>query len=399
MNYFKVAAVSASVSFVAASLIFILFVNLTDNHSEVTQSQTVGYTSPAYNVARVSNTSKANLEINTDRHNILTRTVSTVSNAVVGINVTEIRQYRDPFSRYFQDDPFYQYFFREKSYKVKGLGSGVIISPDGYIITNDHVAGNGVKIIVSLTSGKEYDAEIVGSDPRSDLCLLKINAENLPYVKFGNSDDIITGEWVIALGNPFGLFSVNNKPSVTIGVISSTGMNLDAVNNRYYIDMLQTDAAINGGNSGGPLVNALGELIGINTLIYTATGSAGNVGIGFAIPSNKVKRLVEELKTNKKIDRDFIVGFSVQTIDEEIANYFNLSSARGVIVTHVTNSSPASEAGIEVGDIIYQVDKFRINNESTMVGVLQEFRANQTITIKVLRNGNILSKNMRLRKK
>jgi serine protease Do len=339
-----------------------------------------------------------NQELYETRNNIITETVNKVSSAVVGINVIQIRQYRDPFSSFF-DDPFFKHFFGDRggyNQKVKGLGSGFIISPDGYILTNDHVAGNASEITITMTNGKHYDAKIVGSDPVSDICLLKIEASDLPYAFLGNSDDIIIGEWVIALGNPFGLFDVNNKPTVTVGVISSTGMNLEPLDNRYYINMIQTDAAINGGNSGGPLLNSIGEVIGMNTLIFSAGGVQGNIGLGFAIPINKVKRIVTELKENGKINRNFEIGLRIQAIDDEIAEYFKLESTAGVIVTQVLPNSPASSAGIKVGDIILQIEDYRINNEQTLIGVFQEFRSGQTIEIKLLRDNEELNKKMTL---
>uniref|UniRef100_A0A832DIV3 PDZ domain-containing protein n=1 Tax=Ignavibacterium album TaxID=591197 RepID=A0A832DIV3_9BACT len=340
-------------------------------------------------------------EINNSRRNIITQTVEKVSPAVVGINVIEIRQYRDPFS-YFFDDPFFRQFFGDRGnyrQRVQGLGSGYIISPDGYIVTNDHVAGNASEITVTLTDGSHYKAEIVGTDPTSDICLLKIDGSNLPYLELGNSDDVIIGEWVIALGNPFGLFELNDKPTVTVGVISATGMNLEPINNRYYINMIQTDAAINGGNSGGPLVNSLGQVIGMNTLIFTAGGVQGNIGLGFAIPINKVKRIVSELKEKGKIDRDFQIGMSIQSIDEGIARYYDLKSTKGVIVTRVVPNSPADDAGIKTGDIILEVEGYKINNENTIFGVFQEFRVGQTITLKILRDNSELTKRMKLVKK
>ncbi|NMB81741.1 MAG: trypsin-like serine protease, partial [Ignavibacteria bacterium] len=271
-------------------------------------------------------------DISTSRGTIITKTAAEVSPAVVGINVTEIRQVRDIFS----SDPLYRYFFGDRVYnqQIKNLGSGVIISPDGYVLTNDHVAGNAVEAIVTMTDGSQHEAKIVGSDPSSDICLLKIQGNNFPYVKMGDSDNIMIGEWVIALGNPFGLFDINDQPTVTVGVVSAKGMNLGAQENRYYVNMIQTDAAINTGNSGGPLVNAFGELIGMNTLIYTA-GSVGNIGLGFAIPINKIKRVIDELKSNGKVDRDFWTGLSIQTIDQAIAKAYDLKSMRGVIVTQV----------------------------------------------------------------
>lgn len=361
----------------------------------------VNLISPNYNTSLSSLKNNIQDEINNSRRNIITQTVEKVSPAVVGINVIEIRQYRDPFS-YFFDDPFFRQFFGDRGnyrQRVQGLGSGYIISPDGYIVTNDHVAGNASEITVTLTDGSHYKAEIVGTDPTSDICLLKIDGNNLPYLELGNSDDVIIGEWVIALGNPFGLFELNDKPTVTVGVISATRMNLEPINNRYYIDMLQTDAAINGGNSGGPLVNSLGEVIGMNTLIFTAGGVQGNIGLGFAIPINKVKRIVTELKEKGSIDRDFQIGMSIQSIDEGIARYYDLKSTKGVIVTRVVPNSPADEAGIKTGDIILEVEGYKINNEKTIFGVFQEFRVGQTITLKILRDNNELTKRMKLVKK
>ncbi|MDZ7624133.1 MAG: trypsin-like peptidase domain-containing protein [Ignavibacteriaceae bacterium] len=341
---------------------------------------------------------KNNDEITNSRRNIITETVKNVSPSIVGINVIEIREYKDPFFSMF-DDPFFQRFFGNRgtyNREVKGLGSGYIISSDGYIVTNDHVAGNATKITVTLTDGRSFDAKVIGSDNASDICLIKIDGEDLPYVSLGNSDDIIIGEWVIALGNPFGLFELNDKPTVTVGVVSATGMNLDAINNRYYLNMIQTDASINGGNSGGPLVNSEGEVIGMNTLIFTSGGNTGNIGLGFAIPINKVRRIVEELKEKGSIDRNFEIGMRIQTIDEGIAKYYHLQSAKGVIVTKIYPNTPAERGGIEVGDIIVEVEGFKINNENSIFSVFHEFRTGQTVTIKIIRDEKELTKQMKL---
>jgi len=341
-----------------------------------------------------------NDEISNSRKNIITQTVEKVSPAIVGINVIEIRQYRDPFSSMF-DDPFFRQFFGNRgnyNQKVQSLGSGFIISPDGYIITNDHVAGSAAEITITMTDGSHHEAKIVGTDPVSDICLLKIDIDNLPYIELGTSDDLIIGEWVIALGNPFGLFELNDKPTVTVGVISATGMNLEPINDRYYLNMIQTDAAINGGNSGGALVNSLGQVIGMNTLIYTAGGVQGNIGLGFAIPINKIKRIITELKTSGKIDRDFKIGMSVQSIDAGIVRYYNLENTKGVIVTKIMQNTPADDAGLKVGDIITEIEDYKINNENTIFGVFQEFRVGQEIKIKIIRDNKEVVKTMKLEK-
>jgi len=344
---------------------------------------------------------KFNDDIANSRRNIITETVQKVSPAIVGINVIEIRKVRDPFSSFF-DDPFFRQFFGNRgnyNQKVQGLGSGYIISPDGYIVTNDHVAGNAAEITITMTDGSHHKAEIIGSDPTSDICLLKIDGKDLPYVELGTSNDLIIGEWVIALGNPFGLFELNDKPTVTLGVISAIGMNLEPINDRYYLNMIQTDAAINGGNSGGALVNSIGQVIGMNTLIYTAGGNQGNIGLGFAIPIDKVKRIVTELKTSGKIDRDFQIGMSIQSIDSGIANYYDLKSTKGVIITKVIPNTPADKAGLKAGDIIVEIEGYKINNEQTIFGVFQEFRAGQEISVKIIRDNSELIKKMKLDKR
>ncbi len=341
---------------------------------------------------------KFNDDLTNSRENIITNTVQKVSPAIVGINVTEIRQYQNPFGSLF-DDPFFRQFFGNRgntSQKVQSLGSGYIISPDGYIVTNDHVAGNAAEITITMTDGSHHEAKIIGSDPVSDICLLKIDGNNLPYVEFGDSKNIIIGEWAIALGNPFGLFELNDKPTVTVGVISATGMNLEPINERYYLNMIQTDAAINGGNSGGALVNSIGQVIGMNTLIYTAGGVQGNIGLGFAIPIDKVKRIVTELKQNGKIDRDFQIGMSIQPIDPGIVKYYDLKSNKGVIITKVLPNTPADNAGLKSGDIITDIDGYKISNEQTIFGVFQEFRVGQSIQIKIIRDNKELTKSMKL---
>ncbi len=336
-------------------------------------------------------------DVYNSRKNAITETVQKISPAVVGINVTAIQQVNmNPFGSFFNNDPFFKQFFGQQQ-KVKELGSGFIISPDGYILTNDHVAGNASEITVTLTNGEEYKAKLIGTDQSTDICLLKIEGSDFPFVKLGDSDNNMIGEWVIAFGNPFGLFTLNDKPTVTVGVISSTGMNLEPLDNRFYLDMIQTDAAINGGNSGGPLANSVGEVIGMNTLIYT-NGGTGNIGLGFAIPVNKIKKIIKQLKEKGKVDRNFDVGLNIQDIDDGIANYYKLKNTRGVIVSQVIANSPAARAGIQDGDIILQLDKYLINNQQTLIGAFQQFTNGETVTLKILRNNKEIIKQMKLEK-
>ena len=346
-----------------------------------------------------SQNQNVNDNISNTRQNAITSAVAKVSPAVVGINVVEVREYQSPWGQMFGNDPFFQQFFGNKTYKqeVKGLGSGFIISSDGYILTNDHVAGNAAKIEVELTNGKKYNARLVGTDLFSDVALLKIDGDNFPFVKLGTSDDILIGEWVIALGNPFGLFEISDKPTVTVGVVSAVDMNLRAEEGRYYRGMIQTDAAINSGNSGGPLVNSLGEVIGINSVIYTP--NQGNIGLGFAIPINRVKTIMNELRKSGKIERSFWTGLDVQNIDAHIARYFRLDKTEGVIVTDVKQRSPAARSGFEVGDVITEVNGEKISDEESIKSAFSFASAGQVMHVKIYRDKKYYDLDLKLEKR
>ncbi|MEX0602926.1 MAG: trypsin-like peptidase domain-containing protein [Bacteroidota bacterium] len=326
-------------------------------------------------------------DISHSRRNAITRAVAKVSPAVVGINVTEVREFRDPLYRFFGDDPFFRRFFGDRTYRqeVKGLGSGFFISPDGYIVTNDHVAGNASEITITLVGGERMKAELIGTDPVTDIALLKVNGKDLPYLSLGDSDDIIIGEWAIAFGNPFGLFEINDKPTVTVGVISSLGMNLGRVDNRMYRDMIETDAAINGGNSGGPLVNSHGEVVGMNTLIFTGGQSSTFVGYGFAIPINKITKVVSELRRSGKVERNVYAGFEAQAVDIRVARYFGLPRAQGVIVTEIRRSGPAEKSGLKVGDIIVEINGQKTNSEDDLYVYLSDSKPGDRWEMKVIR--------------
>jgi serine protease Do len=358
---------------------------------------------------------RAQMDVANSRQNAITRAVEKCRPAIVGINITEVRQvvYQDPFFDFpFADDPFFQRFReffgggqRKREYKVQGLGSGFIISPDGYILTNHHVAGNATKIVVTMTNGEKYDAEIIGSDMVSDVALLKIDGKNLPYLELGNSDNVIVGEWAIAFGNPFGLFDKNAKPTVTVGVISNTNVSFiqeDRPQNRVYRNMLQTDAAISSGNSGGPLVNALGEVIGINTVIFSTAQSrsgAGSIGIGFAIPINRVKKIIDEIKKNKSIDRDFYIGMDVRDIDEQIAQYLKSNVKEGAVVFSVERRSPADKNGIEPGDVIIKVNDTNIHKAEDYYIEIGDSKVGDRITLELLRGDEKIKKTFKLEKK
>jgi serine protease Do len=331
------------------------------------------------------------------RRNAITRTVAEASPAVVGITVTEVRQYR--YRSPWGDDPFFRQFFGDRTYtqQVQGLGSGFLISADGFILTNDHVAGNAKEITVTLTSGEKYKADLIGTDLVSDIALLKIEGKSLPFLRLGNSDDVITGEWAIAFGNPFGLFDISDKPTVTVGVVSATKMNLRAEEGRVYRGMIQTDAAINSGNSGGPLVNSVGEVIGVNAVIYTP--NQGSIGLGFAIPINRVKTIVAELKRNGKIEREYWTGLEIQTVDSRVARFFGMDKAEGVIVSDVKRGSPAERAGFKVGDIILEVNGEKVSDESVIVSIVDDAKVGDVLAMKVFRDKNTVNLKLKLEKK
>jgi serine protease Do len=352
-------------------------------------------------------------DVTSSRKNAITRAVQRCSPAIVGINVTETRSqyYRDPIDDFFRD-PFLEQFFGRRSrtykqdYEVRSLGSGFLISADGYILTNDHVAGNASKIVVTLTNGAKHDAKIIGSDPTTDITLLKIEGSGFPSLKMISSSEVEVGEWAIAFGNPFGLFDNNAKPTVTVGVVSNTGVSFsqsDAPDvERVYRNMIQTDAAISSGNSGGPLVNALGEVIGMNTVIYsTATSSrgAGSIGIGFAIPSDRIMNIAEKLKTKGSIDRDFWTGMKVTGVTEEVREYYRLTTEQGILVNQVLAESPAETAGIEPGDVIIAVDGVPTLRDDDLNIAILDAETNQTLKVTVLRDGKEKTVSLQLKKR
>lgn len=340
-------------------------------------------------------------ELTVSRENAITRAVEQVSPAVVGIKVTAIQEYvASPFF----NDPLWSMLFPEQIHRrrVKSLGSGVIISADGYIVTNSHVVEGAEKTEITLSGGQKYDAWLIGVDDVSDVALLKIEGSDLPSARLGDSDEVIIGEWVVALGNPFGLFDVNNKPTATVGIVSGRDLNFGRQRSgRVYQDMIQTDASINTGNSGGPLVNAAGEVIGINTFIYTGSAySEGSIGVGFAIPINRVKMVVTELQRHGKVDRTFRTGLAVQNIDPFLARYLNLSSTDGVIVTEVERGSSAEKAGIRVGDVITGVNGQPIRTDRDIIRAIQEkfLKAGDVIELQVRRGKQLLNIQLTLEK-
>ena len=329
------------------------------------------------------------LNLNSSRQTAITYAIEKISNSVVGINVTQLKQQQvNPFF-----DPFWGGFFPyTRTFKVDNMGSGVLVSPDGYIITNTHVVDNATEIVVTLRGGKSYEAQLVGVDNLTDIALVKIDDLDLPYCELGNSDELIVGEWAVALGNPLGLFDINHQPTATAGIISGIKMDFGLKEaGHVYQDMIQTDAAINPGNSGGPLVNALGEVIGINTFIMTGSNySSGSIGIGFAIPINRVKEVAEDLKKFGKVERSYTTGVHVQAIDPVMQRYLRLPTSEGVIITDVEKRSSGERAGLQIGDVILEVDNQKINAPKDIIRVIDEglYKVGDNVTLTILRENN-----------
>ncbi|MCH7939808.1 MAG: trypsin-like peptidase domain-containing protein [Candidatus Marinimicrobia bacterium] len=334
--------------------------------------------------------SQARENLARSRETAITRAIEMVSPAVAGINVIKLQKGPRPYGLLF-DDTIWSTIFPETYRRVKSLGSGLVLSSDGYIVTNAHVVEHAAEVIVTLPGGAEYEVRNIFQDPLSDIALLKIDAQGLPMVKLGDSDDLMIGEWAVALGNPLGLFDVNMQPTATLGIIS--GLHMDFGHKepgRVYQDMIQTDASINPGNSGGPLVNADGEVIGINSFIFTEGAySAGSIGIGFAIPINRVREIVEELKTKGRVDRDIRTGLHGRPVDRATQRYLGLPERRGLMITIVEEGSPGDRAGLRPGDIILETNGRPVHTGLDFRYIVEEdlLKAGDKLQMKIWRDG------------
>jgi Do/DeqQ family serine protease len=290
----------------------------------------------------------------------------------------------------FMADPWHQFFFGDNGYRRNSqqqmsTGSGVIISENGYIATNNHVINNAEKVEVTLNNNKTYTAEIIGKDPNTDLALLKIEETGLPYITYGNSDDVKVGQWALAVGNPFNLTS-----TVTAGIISAKGRSINALEanankGSYPIEsFIQTDAAVNPGNSGGALVNTVGELIGINSAIASNTGSYA--GYSFAVPVNIVKKVMADLLEFGTVQRAFI-GVSIREIDNKLAEEKNLNQYQGVYVAGLTEGGAADMAGVKEGDIITKIGETKVNSSPELQEQVSKYRPGDKINVTVIREG------------
>jgi len=309
------------------------------------------------------------------------------------VNISSTKTVRVPGSQSpFFDDPFFRRFFgdefghfgRPRDYKQSGIGSGVIVDKDGYILTNNHVIKDADEIKVKLSDKREFKGKVIGTDPKTDLAVIKIDSNHLPVIKLGDSEKLKVGETVIAIGNPFGL-----NQTVTSGIVSATGR--ANVGIADYEDFIQTDAAINPGNSGGALVNVKGELVGINTAIFSMSG--GYQGIGFAVPSSMAKVVMDNLIKKGKVVRGWL-GVSIQPVTPDLAKQFGIKDDKGVLVGDVVENSPAEKAGIKRGDVIIEYEGKDVSDPSGLRNSVAGTPPGKQIAMKIIREGKMQKVNV-----
>lgn len=328
--------------------------------------------------------SKESIELLSKAGQAMAEVVAATKPAVVNISTTRTIKAPEIPSPFF-DDPFFRRFFgdefghlrKPREHKQASLGSGVIVNREGYILTNNHVIKDADEIRVRLSDKREFTGKVIGTDPKTDLAVIKINSDHLPVIKWGDSDALRVGETVIAIGNPFGL-----TQTVTSGIVSATGR--ANVGIADYEDFIQTDAAINPGNSGGALINVKGELVGINTAIFSTSG--GYQGIGFAIPSNMAKVVMENLIKRGKVIRGWL-GVVIQPITPELAKQFGLKEEKGVLIGDVVEDGPAEKAGIQRGDVIIEYDGKEVSEPTALRNMVANTQPGKEVKVKIIREG------------
>jgi len=326
--------------------------------------------------------------VSRSRRTAIVAAAERVSPAVVSVSVVATRVVRaDPFGSPFRDE-FFDRFFPPSLYKerVPGLGSGVIVSADGIVVTNSHVVRNAEEIRVNLPDGRHFDAKLLGDSPVYDLAVLKIEGDGFPVARLGNSDSLVVGEWAIAIGNPFGYLIEDSQPTVTAGVVSATRRDIkaEATPSGMYKNMIQTDASINPGNSGGALVNADGEVIGINAFIFTSGG--GSIGLGFAIPINLAKRVTAEIRKYGRV-RVAWPGMSLQAVTPALAQRLGWSEPGGLVVSGVDAGGPADRAGVKPLDRIRRVNSRITNDVEDAQSSIYGSQVGDKLTLEVDRDG------------
>ena len=310
--------------------------------------------------------------------------VKNVNPTVVTITSEKVQsgRYRSPFEEFFGDD-FFRYYSPERERRSQALGSGVIVDAEnGYILTNNHVVQDADEISIFLMDEREFEADVVGTDPKSDLAVLRIDADNLTGVRIGDSDGLDVGEWVLAIGSPF---SANLSHTVTAGIVSAKGRS-SVIGGVDYQDFIQTDAAINPGNSGGALVNLEGELIGINTAIATGGYMRSNAGVGFAIPSNLAKRIMDDLISEGRVIRAWL-GVFIQDVNDGIAKALDLPDRSGAVVTEVVDDSPAEKAGFKVEDVVRSFGGTKVRDSSHLKNLVSSSQPNSREVVEIIRRG------------
>ena len=326
--------------------------------------------------------SKEAIDILSKTNQAMSEVAEAVKPSVVNVSSTK-KAVSSELSSPFSNDPFFKRFFgnefpkKHQEHKRSGLGSGVIVDENGYILTNNHVIQGADEIKVKLADKREFKGKVIGTDQKTDIAVIKVDAHDLPAIHFGDSDALKVGETVLAVGNPFGL-----NQTVTSGIVSATGRANVGISD--YEDFIQTDAAINPGNSGGALVNIRGQLIGINTAIMSTTG--GYQGIGFAIPSNMVKAVMDSLIKKGKVVRGWL-GVSIQTLTPDLAKQFNLKNDEGILVGDVVEDGPAEKAGIQRGDVILEFDGKEVRDITTLRNMVADTIPDKEVAIKLIRDG------------
>ena len=361
------------------------FVKWLYKHHDVSSSNTLASDQPASGGG--VNKPEARSTVNATRENAIVEATRMVSPSVVGIVVTQVQLVR----RTYGSDEFFDFFFgpelMPRVKEVERMGSGFVFSKEGYILTNFHVVEGAQKLFVTFSDGKQLEGRIVGVDPQTDLAVVAVKSQGLSSARLGNSDTLLIGEWAIAIGNPFGFFINDAHPTVTVGVISAVDRNFAPSEGVYYQGMIQTDAAINQGNSGGPLVDANGEVIGINTFIFTGSDSyRGSIGIGFAIPIDRAKRVVKELLSFGK-RRTIYTGISVQDLNRSIALALGYDRSSGVVVSEIHKGSPGEAAGLKQGDIVLLMGSRRIQSSGDIDGFFLDYFVGDSVNIEYYRGG------------